>query len=63
MMSERKKNLNTIIRNEYSNLSGLTVLIKGQLEHEYYSDGYDENSTVHVASVTKSILSILWVLP
>ncbi|MEZ9232283.1 serine hydrolase domain-containing protein [Vibrio amylolyticus] len=59
MMRERKKNLNTIIRNEYSNLSGLTVLIKGQLEHEYYSDGYDENSTVHIASVTKSIVSIL----
>jgi len=54
-----EKELENLIRQEYSNISGLAIFLKGQLEYEYYTDGYDQDSTIHVASVTKSILSLL----
>ena len=59
MICETGKELQGIIQKEYSNISGLAIFIGDQLEYEYYANGYDQDSVVHVASVTKSILSIL----
>ncbi|MCP4253775.1 MAG: hypothetical protein GY775_10255 [Candidatus Scalindua sp.] len=59
MICERGKELEGLIQQEYSNISGLAISIGDQLEYEYYADGYSQDSTVHVASVTKSILSLL----
>jgi len=59
MICVKKNELTDIIRQEYSNISGLAILIGGQLAYEHYADGYDQDSSVHIASVTKSILSLL----
>jgi CubicO group peptidase (beta-lactamase class C family) len=59
MIRERGKVLEGLIQQEYSNISGLAISIGEQIEYEYYADGYSQDSTVHVASVTKSILSLL----
>ena len=59
MISKIGKELQSIIQKEYSNISGLAISIGDRLEYEYYANGYVQDSIVHVASVTKSILSIL----
>ncbi|GAA6154285.1 serine hydrolase domain-containing protein [Pseudoteredinibacter isoporae] len=59
MMCERGKGLEALIQQEYSNISGLAISIGDQLEYEYYADGYAQDSSTHIASVTKSILSLL----
>ncbi|MDN3680498.1 serine hydrolase [Vibrio tapetis subsp. quintayensis] len=59
MINERLKALEGLIHHEYSNISGLAIFIGVQIEYEYYAEGYSQDSTVHVASVTKSILSLL----
>ena len=51
--------LNQIIDNRYRNLCGLVIVRHGYLAYEHYSNGYGPDDTVHVASVTKSILSAL----
>lgn len=59
MISEREKELEGLIKKEYSNISGLVIFKGKQLWYEYYSDEYDRDSPIHVASVTKSIISAL----
>lgn len=59
MINEKYKDLNSLISQDYSNISGIEVFIKNQPKYEYYADGYSKDSTIHVASVTKSIFSIL----
>lgn len=59
MIREKEKALEDLIQHEYSNISGFAIFIEDQLEYEYYADGYSQDSTIHVASVTKSILSLL----
>jgi len=59
MICKKRKELEILINQEYSNISGLTILIRDQSVYEYYADGYDQDSTVHIASVTKSIISLL----
>ena len=51
--------LKELVENQSSNITGLIVLKDEQIVHEDYFDGYNKNSTIHVASVTKSVLSIL----
>lgn len=59
MVCEKEKVLEDLIQQEYSNISGLAIFIDEQIEYEYYADGYSQDSNIHVASVTKSILSLL----
>ena len=47
------------INNDYKNIVGITVLKDGKLEYENYFNGCNSSSTIHIYSVTKSIISVL----
>lgn len=51
--------LEDLIKNEYSNIAGLAISQKESLVYEKYFDGYTKDDVMHIASVTKSIISIL----
>lgn len=59
MEQEKIKELENIIQKEYSNTAGIVVQKDGDILYENYFYGCSASSTVHVYSVTKSILSIL----
>lgn len=52
-------NLHTIILNEYENTEGIVILEAGQIVFEEYFGNSNSKSKIHIASVTKSILSAL----
>ncbi len=47
------------IKKEYSNIAGIAIRKDDHLIYEKYFDGYTEDNALHIASVTKSIISIL----
>lgn len=51
--------LNPIIRSEYGNIGGIVIVKDGHIALEHYYHGYGPDDTLHVASVTKSVLSAL----
>ena len=51
--------LEKVIVEEYKNITGVAVMKDGNLIYENYFNGYGREDTIHVASVTKSILSAL----
>nr|WP_292963185.1 MULTISPECIES: serine hydrolase [unclassified Allomuricauda] len=55
----KAQELNRLIRADYGNIAGIVVRRDNKLVFENYYDGYDQHATIHIASVTKSILSIL----
>ncbi len=54
-----KTQMERIINANYSNLAGLVVRKNGETVYENYYNGYTADDTLHIASVTKSIVSIL----
>ena len=59
-MDQRKKILlEKIINDSYSNTAGVVVLKDNKILYENYFNGYTASNTVHIASVTKSIISAL----
>lgn len=54
-----KVNLDSIIKTEYKKINGVVLVRKGCVAFENYYNGYHKNSSFHVASVTKSIISAL----
>lgn len=48
-----------LIKKEYSNIAGIAIRKDDRLIYEKYFDGYTEDDALHIASVTKSIISIL----
>lgn len=48
-----------LIKKEYSNIAGIAIRKDNHLIYEKYFDGYTEDDALHIASVTKSIISIL----
>lgn len=59
MNNEKAIELNTLIGEEYSNIAGVVVKRNNEIVFENYYNGYNQNDTIHVASVTKSIISAL----
>lgn len=59
MNNEKAIRLNTLIGEEYSNIAGVVVKRNNEIVFENYYNGYNQNDTIHVASVTKSIISAL----
>ncbi|MDA3850795.1 MAG: serine hydrolase [Spirochaetaceae bacterium] len=51
--------LTEIIEMQYDNIAGIIITKNNELKFEHYNNGYKYNDTLHVASVTKSIISIL----
>ncbi len=58
MDTEKLAKLETIINAEYSNMNGIVVVKNGLITYERYFNGYGPYDVHHVASVTKSILSL-----
>ncbi|WP_105615486.1 serine hydrolase domain-containing protein [Vallitalea okinawensis] len=59
-MNQRKKIwLEKLIYSSYNNTTGIVVLKDGKILYEKYFNEYSATNAVHVASVTKSILSAL----
>lgn len=54
-----KTRMEKIINSSISNIGGMVVLKKGQNVYEKYFNGCNADSTLHISSVTKSIISIL----
>ena len=59
MSREKLSILDTTIKNDYSNIGGIVIVKDGYIVYEKYYDGYTSDDTIHVASVTKSILSAI----
>ena len=54
-----KTKMEKLINSSYNNIGGIVVRKKGQTVYEKYYNECDADSTFHVYSVTKSIISIL----
>lgn len=52
-------NLENLIRTDYDNIAGIVVQKKGEIVYERYFDGFTSKDTIHIMSVTKSIISAL----
>lgn len=52
-------NFEATIKKEYANIAGIAIRKDGHLIYETYFDGYTKDDVLHIASVTKSIISIL----
>ncbi|TVX93433.1 serine hydrolase domain-containing protein [Paenibacillus agilis] len=51
--------LERLIKTNHQNINGIVVVRNGYIAFENYFNGYGQNDTHHVASVTKSIVSAL----
>ena len=59
-IDKRKKiGLERLINTSFKNTAGIVILKDGKTLYEGYFNGYNAHSTIHVFSVTKSIVSIL----
>ncbi len=56
---EKIKELEKIIKEDYSNTAGILVLRNGDIQYEKYFNECTSASPIHIYSVTKSIISIL----
>lgn len=59
MNKEKMIELEKTINSDYSNISGIIVQKNGIKLYENYFNGYTNDNAIHVASVTKSIVSAL----
>ena len=48
------------VKNEYGNIAGIVVLKNDSVVYESYFNQCSENEPIHVFSVTKSIISMLF---
>ena len=60
MKQEQIARLENIINKDYSNMAGMTILKDGKCVYENYYNGCTKASHIHIFSVTKSIISILF---
>ncbi len=51
--------LEKVIEEHYVNTAGIAIMKKDRLIYEQYFNGYTKEDTIHIASVTKSIISAL----
>ncbi|MCF2943278.1 beta-lactamase family protein [Paenibacillus tarimensis] len=59
MDAARLTGLDSLIKSEFSNINGVAVVRHGYIAYESYYNGRDPEEPLHIASVTKSILSAL----
>lgn len=59
MKKDKVIELENKINKDCSNIAGIVVLKNNKIQYENYFNGCDSNSTIHIYSVTKSIVSIL----
>lgn len=59
MFQEKIKGLEKTISSDYRNIAGIVILKKGKKQYKNYFNECTATHTIHVFSVTKSIISIL----
>lgn len=59
MNQEKKCELDKLVKKGYKNTTGIVVVKGGNTVYESYFNGYKDLDAVHIASVTKSIVSAL----
>jgi len=59
MTKKLPNNLIELVENDYHNIAGIIVQDDKETIFESYFQGYNLNDTIHIASVTKSIISVL----
>jgi CubicO group peptidase (beta-lactamase class C family) len=59
MDNERIIEFGKLVLDQYDNIAGIVILKNNQIAYENYFNGYNQNNNIHVASVTKSVLSAL----
>ncbi|MEE9362249.1 MAG: serine hydrolase [Cellulophaga sp.] len=59
MIKELSKELIELIQKDYDNIAGIVIYENNEITFENYFHGYKKKDTIHIASVTKSVLSIL----
>ena len=59
MNPQTVSDLETLIRQEYGNITGIGVIQNGKVKYERYFLGSTQDTAFHIFSVTKSIVSIL----
>lgn len=59
MNKENKLIIRNLLKEQYQNLAGIIVQKNEKIVYEDYFDGYKKTNSIHIASVTKSILSAL----
>ncbi len=59
MTKKLPNNLIELLENDYHNIAGIVVQDDNETIFESYFQGYNLNDTIHIASVTKSIISVL----
>ncbi|MGN0106420.1 MAG: serine hydrolase [Hominilimicola sp.] len=60
MNKEKIAEIENTIRKEYSNMAGMVILKDSSVVYENYYNGFAEANRIHIFSVTKSIISILF---
>lgn len=60
MKQDQIARLENIINKDYSNMAGMTILKDGKCVYENYYNGCTKANRIHIFSVTKSIISILF---
>lgn len=60
MRQEQITKMENIINKDYSNMTGMVILKEGKSVYENYYNGYTEANRIHIFSVTKSIISVLF---
>ncbi|SDD51697.1 CubicO group peptidase, beta-lactamase class C family [Paenibacillus sp. CF095] len=58
-MNKKITDLETLIKTDYDNIAGIVVMHGGEKVYEGYFDGYTAGDAIHIASVTKSVVSAL----
>lgn len=58
-MNKNIINFENLIKTDYNNIAGIVVMKNDESVYEHYFDGFTSVDTVHIMSVTKSVLSIL----
>ncbi|WP_025718065.1 serine hydrolase domain-containing protein [Paenibacillus sp. 1-18] len=58
-MNKRITGFENLIKTDYGNIAGIVVMHGGEKVYEGYFDGYTAEDTIHIASVTKSVVSAL----
>ncbi|WP_394241137.1 serine hydrolase domain-containing protein [Vibrio astriarenae] len=59
-MNEINESIEELISAQYSNITGLIATQRGKVALEYFSPGFSEQTPIHLSSVTKSIISMLF---
>ncbi|MBJ6362339.1 serine hydrolase domain-containing protein [Paenibacillus sp. GCM10012307] len=58
-MNKSITDFENLIKTDYGNIAGIVVMQGGERVYEGYFDGYTADDTIHIASVTKSVVSAL----